>query len=138
MRTKKTVVLIALALVLPVKLALADPAPKQNSAQLKRLIVELYQWVVSIPSSTNPALDTTGKYCMVGQHGSVWFLGEAGGLSGTFTVSCSIPEGVTLFVWAPTVFAFPPPTSVKDLRTSPMKPLPTAPGPWKSMASRSN
>lgn len=89
MQSKKGLLIIAvLALVLPMKLALADPAPKQNSAQLKELIAELYQWALSIPSSTNPAVDTTGEYCMVGQHGAVWFLGVAGGLSGTFTVSC--------------------------------------------------
>jgi len=114
--------LVAL-LLLPVKLAFADPALQQNSDELKKLSAEIYQWLLSIPSSTNPGIDTTGEHCMVGQRGSVWFLLE--GFPGTFTRSCSIPEGVSLFfetiaasVWnSPNVCGQGPENlSVKDLR----------------------
>src|SRR2546430_5217700 len=39
-----------------------------------------WQWLLSIPNSTNPNLDTTGANCAVGQTGQVWFLaGTFGG-----------------------------------------------------------
>jgi hypothetical protein len=55
-----------------------------------------WQWVLSLPGPVNPTLDTTGEDCMLGQHGSVFYL--AGFLlGGSVTRSCSIPEGVDLF-----------------------------------------
>src|SRR5262249_18455653 len=73
-----------------------DPAPKQNSDQLKKLSAELWQQVLSIPASVNPLLDATGADCMVGQDGSVWFLVGTFGLSSA-NRTCSIPEGVSLY-----------------------------------------
>lgn len=96
MRPKGIATAIALALLLPAAMALADPAPKQDSAQLKKLSAELWEKMLSIPASTNPAADTNGQYCMVGQDGSVWFL-VGGFTSGLITRSCSIPEGASLY-----------------------------------------
>lgn len=76
------------ALVMPANRAWADDA-------FKKLSAEWWQWVLSIPVSENPLLDTTGEKCMVGQRGSVWFLlGTAGGGA---TRTCSVPEGNDLF-----------------------------------------
>ena len=57
---------------------------------------EWWQWALSLPFSVNPTLDTTGEDCMLGQHGSVWYL--SGILQGgTVTRTCSLPAGVDLF-----------------------------------------
>src|SRR5688572_13524708 len=67
-----------------------------QSHDFKKLSAQWWQWALSIPPSTNPLLDQTGADCMVGQRGDLWFL--AGGLfGGTFTRTCAVPEGVTLF-----------------------------------------
>jgi hypothetical protein len=81
---------IALGLMIPLKVALAD------SQSFKELSAEWQQWALSIPTSINPQLDTTGENCMVGQRGSVWFLaGTFGG--GSATRTCAVPEGKELF-----------------------------------------
>jgi hypothetical protein len=41
---------------------------------LPPLTAQWWQWVLSIPTDNNPTLDTTGKDCMVGQQGPIWFL----------------------------------------------------------------
>src|SRR5260370_37504632 len=87
---------LSLLVALAVNPALADPAPKQNSDQLKKLSAQLWQQVLSIPVSVNPTNDTAGANCMVGQDSSVWFL--VGAFSSTaVTRSCSVPEGVSLY-----------------------------------------
>jgi hypothetical protein len=64
------------------------------------------QWALSIPTAVNPqlgsdninpALDysSEGK-CVVGQHGSVWFLAGTF-FGGTATRTCSVPERTSLF-----------------------------------------
>ncbi len=55
-----------------------------------------WQWLMSIPSATNPDLDTTGANCGVGQRGPVWFL--AGTFGGTYTRSCTVPAGKALLI----------------------------------------
>lgn len=55
------------------------------------------QWAFSIPASVNPLVDTTGQNCMVGQSGSVWYLGPGLGPV-TASRSCTIPQGVKLQV----------------------------------------
>jgi hypothetical protein len=107
MRAKKTILLIALAaLVLPVKLALADPAPPQDSDQLSKLSAEFGALLASIPRSVSPWLDSSGADCMVGQGGSVWVLPyQTLFLSPPITRTCSIPEGVSLFVQLVDAFA---------------------------------
>ena len=79
---------IGLALMMPMRGAFAQ-SPQQLSA-------EWWQWALSIPTSVNPQLDTTGENAVVGQRGSVWFLaGFFGG--GTVIRKCSVPEGTALF-----------------------------------------
>ena len=81
---------IGLGLMMPLNMAAAD------SQSFKQLSAEWWQWALSIPTSENPQLDTTGGKCVVGQRGSVWFLaGTFGG--GTTTRTCSLPEGKVLF-----------------------------------------
>jgi hypothetical protein len=72
--------------------ALADSEPES----FKKLSTEWWQWALSIPTSENPQLDTTGENCMIGQKGSIWFLaGVFGG--GKATRDCSVPEDKELF-----------------------------------------
>jgi hypothetical protein len=62
----------------------------------EKLSAEWWQWALSIPTSVNPQLDTTGENGVVGQRGAIWFLaGVFGG--GTATRTCSVPEGKALF-----------------------------------------
>ncbi len=80
-----------LALV-PVGITVAQTVPAPTPA----LAAQWWQWGVSIPTGQNPQLDPDGRYCMVGQRGSTWFLaGKFGG--NTATRSCSVPEGTKLF-----------------------------------------
>ena len=66
-----------------------------QSDDLSELTAQWWQWAISIPTTANPLLDMTGGNCLVGQHGSVWFL--AGNSGGTATRQCSVPEGTALF-----------------------------------------
>jgi hypothetical protein len=76
--------IIGLGLLMPLKAALAD------SESFQKLSAEWQQWALSIPTDHNPQLDTTGKDCMVGQHGSAWFL--AGTFNGgSATRTCAVP-----------------------------------------------
>jgi hypothetical protein len=86
-----------LALVIGFVVGLAMPATRAWADDaFKKLSAEWWQWVLSIPASENPLLDTIGEKCMVGQRGSVWFLvGNGGG--GTTARKCSVPEGNDLF-----------------------------------------
>jgi len=93
---KITAILIGtvVALVLPMQLAFAD----SDSSLVSTLTAQWRQWSYSIPTDRNPTLDTTGQYCVVGQRGSVWFLG--GFFLGSpvpIARTCSVPEGTTLF-----------------------------------------
>jgi hypothetical protein len=54
-----------------------------------------WQWTLSIPVATNPALDPSGANCAEGQSGQVWFL--AGSFSGDFERACTVPPGRALF-----------------------------------------
>lgn len=82
---------LALGLAMPAQSALAD------SASFRTLSAEWWQWAYSLPIPENPILDETGAKCALGQRGSTWFLaGTAGG--GPVTRTCSVPEGVDLFL----------------------------------------
>lgn len=69
----------------------------------RELSAQWWQWALSIPVGSNPLLDPTrpgdptAKNCMVGQRGKVWFLAGALG-GGTVRRTCTVPEGVTLFI----------------------------------------
>src|SRR5262245_61681927 len=55
-----------------------------------------WQWLVSIPTPENPAMDKLGEHCGVGQNGSVWFL--AGTTGGKNERTCTIPSGVAILI----------------------------------------
>ncbi|MFL6449806.1 MAG: hypothetical protein ACJ746_19305 [Bryobacteraceae bacterium] len=55
-----------------------------------------WAWVLSIPASMNPNLDTTGADCSQGQSGHVWFL--AGTFGGPANRTCTIPTGVSVLI----------------------------------------
>lgn len=93
---------LALALMTPVSVALADSNPhvvSPNSTvfgyKYSEWSAQWWQFVLSIPADVNPLTDGSGSLCVVGQHGPVWFL--MGAFGGTVTRTCSIPEGKTLF-----------------------------------------
>ena len=50
-----------------------------------------WQWAYSIPKDVNPAYDDTGKFCMEGQGGPVWFF--AGTYKHPVDRYCTIPSG---------------------------------------------
>jgi hypothetical protein len=52
-----------------------------------------WQWVVSIPRSSNPKEDRTGRFSQVGQHGPVWFLPHSPEPGGVTVRSILIPTG---------------------------------------------
>ena len=56
---------------------------------------EWWQWLLSIPASTNPILDARRGRLGQGQSGSVWFL--AGSFGGPATRTCDVPTGKALF-----------------------------------------
>jgi hypothetical protein len=93
-----TIVAIGSGLMLAINTALAQ-TPNTALAQtpdLKRLTAQWVEWALSIPTSKNPQLDTTGENCMVGQSGSIWFL--AGVFNGGTTKrTCSVPADRKLF-----------------------------------------
>ena len=80
---------ISLGLMMPLNRASAD------SASVKQLSAEWWQWTLSFLVSEIPQLDETGERCMVGQRGEVWFL--VGNFGGTTTRTCVVPEGKVLF-----------------------------------------
>jgi hypothetical protein len=82
---------LILGLVLGVGTAFA-----QDSQGLPNLTAQWWQFFISIPTTVNPLLDPTGADCVVGQHGSVWFLAGSF-LGGPISRSCSIPAGKVLF-----------------------------------------
>ena len=87
-----TLAAIGLCLMANTTLATAD------SDGLKSLTAQWWQWALSIPTSQNPLLDTTGEKCMVGQRGSTWFLAGLFGGGGPVIRNCSVPDNVRLFV----------------------------------------
>jgi hypothetical protein len=90
-----TIAGIVVGLMMPVKTAFADP-DKLPPGQFPAFAAQWWQWALSIPTSVNPLLDTTGENCMVGQRDFVWFLGGVNG-GGSATRTCSVPDDKTLF-----------------------------------------
>ena len=86
------------ALILGMGLALGvGTAFAQESDELfPSLTAQWWQFAISIPTTVNPLVDSTGADCVVGQRGQVWFLAGTF-FGGTVTRNCSIPAGVALF-----------------------------------------
>ena len=93
------VIAMGMGLMMPMKSAFAD------FYDLESLTAQWWQWALSIPTSVNPLLenqipgqtpDPVGE-CVIGQHGSIWFL--AGYFNGATKVTrtCSVPQGTSLF-----------------------------------------
>lgn len=80
---------IGLGLLLPAQAGAGD------NKDLRSLSAEWWQLVSSIPVAENPAFDTTGEKCFMGQRGSTWFL--YGTFGGSVTRNCSVPAGKEIF-----------------------------------------
>jgi hypothetical protein len=89
-------VLAAAAIVLAMFLPASTVLARNSTASFTQLTPEWWQWALAIPPSANPLLDTTGDNCMVGQHGSTWFLAGSW-TAGPVTRDCDIPQGAALF-----------------------------------------
>ena len=87
------IAMIVMGVMVPMKVASSQGLPP---GQLPTLTGEWWQWAMSIPTSVNPLLDTTGERCMIGQRGSIWFLTGVNG-GGSATLICSVPEDAALF-----------------------------------------
>jgi hypothetical protein len=120
---------IGFALLMPKNMGFAESDNNMDPAEFEsfeKLSAEWQQWALSIPTSANPQLDTSGGKCMVGQRGSVWFLaGVFIGAPGTVTRVCSVPEGKALYfpvinsvqINVPNVCGQTGALSVKELRS---------------------
>jgi hypothetical protein len=75
----------------------STPSPAQQESELLAgTTAQWWQNALSIPTSVNPLLDTTGQSCMLGQRDPMWFL--AGNAFGVATArTCTVPAGETLF-----------------------------------------
>lgn len=95
MKTKQIALFSAALAAVSMGVAPAASTPAQASSSLS---AEWWQWALSVPASVNPLLDTKGAYCMVGQHGKVWFLaGYFGDNAAPITRECTVPANTTLF-----------------------------------------
>ena len=81
-----------------------------QSQAYKDLAASWWQWALSIPASVNPLADQTGASCMIGQHGSDWFLAGTFGES-TATRDCTLPADVNVFFPVANLVAFDTPNA---------------------------
>jgi hypothetical protein len=92
--------LFALLFAVTTSLAQAAPNPlPSNSSAYGRGYAELsadwLEWVLAIPTGSNPLFDPDGVFAAVGQSGKVWFLvGTAGGSASR---AVTVPAGTALF-----------------------------------------
>lgn len=96
MKNMRRLFLAAATIVIAGLLSSNAAIAKNSVAAFPQLAAEWWQWVLSIPPSVNPLLDTSGDTCMVGQHGSTWFLAGSF-VAGPVTRDCDVPQGATLF-----------------------------------------
>jgi hypothetical protein len=78
-----------------------EPHSAPFGTSMERWSERLWQWIYSIPTGSNPFLDTTGADCGVQQpSGDVWYLPPVPDPGGTasFTRSCTIPRGRALLL----------------------------------------
>lgn len=105
---KKTITLgisalsIAAILVIAPLVSLIPVANAQEQGDIsvteptRKLTVQWWQWIVSIPPEDNPLLDSTGEKCQEGNMGNIFFL--VGTLGGSAVVrECTISEGQEIF-----------------------------------------
>jgi hypothetical protein len=59
--------------------------------------VEWWRWALSQPAATHPLLDTAGQHALLGQTGTVYFLGTTFGSPSAVSRTISIPDGTSLF-----------------------------------------
>jgi hypothetical protein len=92
---------LALGLMAPFGAAIADSGsvvvPSHSNAygnKFSEWSAEWWQYILSLPVSSNPLFDPDGSQCIGGQRGPVWFL--AGSFDAS-TRNCSVPDGVALF-----------------------------------------
>ncbi|RPI44414.1 MAG: hypothetical protein EHM59_12920 [Betaproteobacteria bacterium] len=79
----------------PMAAADGKPAAMPDTGRLGQ---QWWQLAMSLPAAGHPLLDDSGKLCMVGQHGSTWFLNtSAGPLGEPAHTTCTIPEGMPIF-----------------------------------------
>lgn len=98
------VIAVAVGLAMPTGVAFAkqpltfapDSSPLGKS--FAKWTAEWWQFMISIPIPNNPILDGTGKDCVVGQRGPVWFLSSGTGSGAPLTLTCSIPEGKAILL----------------------------------------
>ena len=74
----------------------AERDSRDSKDSLSELTGQWWQWALAPPVPSNPIADTLGTNCMVGQRGTVWFLGGTT-TGGVIRRRCSVPQGVTLF-----------------------------------------
>jgi hypothetical protein len=90
---------VLLAVTTSVAQAAKGPLPSNSNAFGKgyaALTTNWVEWMIAIPTPSNPLLDPNGAFAAVGQSGKVWFL------AGTFdtapvTRSITVPAGTALF-----------------------------------------
>ena len=92
MKRRTSVLAMALmiaGLIMPAKMAFADN-------NLPAFTALWWEWALSIPAPSNPASDTTGADCMIGQRDFIWLLAGVNP-SGSASRTCTVPENKTLF-----------------------------------------
>jgi hypothetical protein len=65
-----------------------------------------WNWLVSIPVGSNPALDTDGKECQKGMHYTYTVIFLVGSLNNTASRNCTIPASVSIFFPATTSYCY--------------------------------
>ena len=93
--------LLVVAAITPIVEAASNPNPgvfptssKPYGITYGQWSAKWWQWAFSIPSATNPLLDSTGANCGVSQSGPVWFL--AGTFGGSTTRSCTVSSNKSI------------------------------------------
>jgi hypothetical protein len=65
-----------------------------------------WNWLVSTPTDSNPALDMDGKECQEGMHYKYPVLFLAGSLNETASRNCAVPSDVSIFFPATTSYCY--------------------------------
>jgi hypothetical protein len=103
------------------------PEEKAYGLTLAEWSAAWWQWAASIPKSSNPNEDRTGRYSAVGQRAPVWFLPHSPEAGGTTTRSFLIPSGQALLFAISTTghFFFNVQTPEETIRAEALDPVET-------------